>query len=115
MTTADILRAAKALIAEPDKWVQGYFATNKDGEHVGWHTEAACAWCADGALLAATNSPTIPRWGSCDALIDAIPSDFTMGPGLNPIVAYNDAPERTHAEIMEWFDRAIANEEKKVS
>ena len=33
--------------------------------------------------------------------------------GSHEIVPWNDAPERTHAEVMAAFDRAIAAEQAK--
>lgn len=63
--------------------------------------------CAKGALNAA--SP-LPATSELQAAYSQAQDALIMESGLNAswaIANYNDAPERTHEEIMAWFDRAI--------
>lgn len=90
--TAAILRRAKARISDPAHWCQGQM----------WKGEAACAQAAVHEA-----SPDSMCLGS-DALrllYETIPSS---APRMSGIGCYNDAPTTTHADILAWFDRAIA-------
>lgn len=87
-SVADILRAAKARIGTPERWCKG--------------TEAAYeGWKLDGPTCAAFS--LIDKRDAYDALCRAA--------GGACLPSWNDAPERTHAEVMAVFDRAIAAEE----
>ena len=91
LSTADILRRAKAAIGTPDRWCKD---TLRDD---------AGRMCVLGAIklvasgdVTACSLANIPPW---EALMEAIP-------GGDPIT-FNNAPERTHDEVMAAFDRAI--------
>jgi hypothetical protein len=92
--TADDLRAARAEIAEPGLWCKNAY---EDGERC----------CAIRALELATcrllGWPAFYR--ARQALRRALPEGFSS------VIAYNDAPTTTHADILALFDRAIAEEE----
>ena len=96
---ADTLRAARALISAPERWVQGVYARTEAGGklHNGWET-GAVRWCALGAIEHVTRRfVTAPI---DDALL--------RGAGLErdaDIYDYNDS--HTHAEVLAMFDRAI--------
>jgi hypothetical protein len=97
MTVKDDLIAAKALIDAPDKWTKGiHFSGGR--------------YCAMGAVGAATRQPHGgSRWAECDrALIKSAPRHrWREGVDGHPVVAFNDDPATTHADIMALFDRAI--------
>jgi hypothetical protein len=83
--TVEVLQAARALIDTPDKWTQG---TYDDGEG---------RRCIVAALDAARNRiPERCAQGTLRATV-----------GGEPLSQWNDAPGRTHAEVMAAFDRAI--------
>lgn len=90
---ADVLRAAKALIDMEEKWIKGIM---RDGD----------ARCAVGAILLA--APTMGGYVATAKM-------FALAAGAEPgrIAFWNDAPERTHAEVMAAFDRAIQLAEKQ--
>ena len=100
MTPADILRAAKARIATPERWTRGRMARDEDGNGVQSVSEHACAWCSIGAVEAETGASTSALVRALRALNRAIDN--------KPIDDWNDAPGRTHAEVLAAFDRAIA-------
>jgi len=83
---AAALALAKALIDRPEKWRKG--ASSK--------TDTAI--CASQAIYEVSGTP-----------ISALQS-LRAAIGGKRIVGWNDAPERTHAEVMAAFDLAIAAE-----
>lgn len=89
MLTSEILTAARALIDTPEKWCNTS-PTGRLGEKQ----------CAGRAIetVAALQGP-LP---AVNAFIRAI--------GTQNIGKWNDAPERTHAEVMAAFDKATAAE-----
>lgn len=50
MTTLEILRAARALIAQPGKHCKGYLAVNAKGNPVDPNWDDACQFCSWGAV-----------------------------------------------------------------
>ena len=91
------LERARALIDTPEKWWQS-------GGH-NWRAEHECL-CAGLAIEEACIGPGgWDREGECYSALG-------FG-GMRDIAKWNDAPERTHAEVLATFDRAIANERSK--
>lgn len=100
MNALDVLVAARALIADPANWTQGRFQKTI----VQFDPPApgdGFAYCARGAIYA-----TAPRTGDCVTALmilrRAISSTKWDG-----IVAWNDHPQRTHAQVLAAFDKAI--------
>ncbi len=107
-STADILRKAKALIDAPEKWTKGAFCRSAAGKAVSTFSRDAVCFCAVGAIarLEVTGVITDVRASRAEeALRDAIHA--------TAVSHWNDAPERTHAEVMAAFDKAIALAESK--
>jgi len=98
MKNSEILIAARAKLATPETWTQGVGARDCMGNatHAG-DPDAKC-FCTFGAIKAVTGQIVyaLPVW----QLLNGVA-------GMNP-VAYNDTPGRTHAEVLNMFDRAIA-------
>ncbi len=92
------LEAARALIDTPEKWHQGSL---RDYTANG----VAFRWCAVGACRQVTESFEIARYIAAKRALSHI-----LG---GTVWEWNDAPERTHAEVLELFDKAIANERSK--
>jgi hypothetical protein len=92
------LIAARDLIDTPEKWTKGI-------------DQKGCAMCALWAVSTVTNpdaSSWSPRWdAAAKALAAAVPSGVDRSLG-HPVVAFNDADDTTHADIMALYDRAIA-------
>ena len=88
-TVADVLRRARALIDSPEKWCKG--ALYRDG--------ARCVWGALDGIR--TGEPTPFRKAEAGATY------ITRAIGGRNIASWNNAPERTHAEVLAAFDRAI--------
>lgn len=94
MSVKDDLIAAKALIDTPEKWCKGI------------HKGQNCTMWAVGDATRQHSGGM--RWLDCEvALSRAVPKSFVGPSGVHPIVAFNDAEETSHADIMALFDRAI--------
>lgn len=91
-TTAEVLRDAKALIADPDRWIKGRNQMILDGRK---------CYCSVGAIEAAAqdDSAYTAAWIALHDSLYTWPAQF------------NDSPKTTHADVMAAFDRAIAAEE----
>ena len=92
--TADILRRAKARVDTPEKWFGPHHMPRFGGGRL----------CAGMALESVGGWDHPARTTFCLA-IGA--EDGCMG-----VVHWNNAPERTHAEVMQAFDAAIAMAEQ---
>ena len=101
-TTTTVLVAARAKIASG--WTQGAMARDADGEPCSVMAVKAVAWCSDGAVKYAAEDDAawweaLKRLSAAAGLRDS-----------NELIIWQDVAERTHAEMLELFDRAIAAE-----
>lgn len=92
--TADDLRAARAAIAAPGLWCKNAYEDGGRCCAIRALEVATCRLLGDAAF-----------WRARQALRHALPEGFLS------VIAYNDAPTTTHADILALFDRAIAEEE----
>jgi hypothetical protein len=99
-STADILREARALIDTPEKWTQDAEARDADGNEVLYNDPSATCFCAIGAMSRAADEYSPSR--ETRILRRAV-----FGDVWRPIPSWNDAPETSHADVLEAFDRAI--------
>lgn len=88
MTLVDDLKAAKALIDTPEKWVKGTY--EKDG----------CR-CLLGALIDSTHD--FGSYGAAQRAVKAEIDDVQL-----EIAGFNDLPSTTHSDVMRVLDGAIA-------
>ena len=106
MNTLEILKAARALIEDPERWCQGVEAVNAAGDPVAAVTEGACRWCAVGAL-----GRTAPQGGL--GLLDAFRGHLRAlgysGDCFNDLVLLND--NVGHDAVLAAFDAAITRVE----
>lgn len=86
--TAQVLRAAKALIEQPEKWGR-WTKTNRPG-----------TYCAVEAVEAVTRASPLGEVRATAMLRRATKS--------SNVLTWNDARNRTHAQVMAAFDKAIA-------
>lgn len=97
MTTVEILEKARGLIDTPEKWCN----------HLPYEGERAI--CASFAIDRAAAACGVDRGQAWRALCLAA-TGTRCGLG-----SWNDSPERTHSDVMQAFDRAIAAEKAKVN
>lgn len=102
MDTAQILKDARALIADEKNWTQDKVARDRRGYSVSPESRRAVCFCAIGALRKTCVDD--------DSLIYA--RDVLRDVAKIPITEFNDT--HTHAEVIALFDRAIARAEGEV-
>lgn len=109
MRTIEILRNARKLIERPGAWTRGAYArdANLNKIHLRGmlHVTARC-YCPLGALYVAAGSIDAPLEPEVSVLCEGIGGIEFRDNG--DLVTWNDAPERTHIEVLDAFDRAIA-------
>jgi hypothetical protein len=105
MTPVEILKAARELIAKPERWTQSTVARDARGKSVFVSSPDAVCWCAAAALLKVTTDRD-EDGGSLDASREAL---LKNAGGFEYICDFNDVHGRTHAEVLALFDAAIAS------
>lgn len=89
----------KELLADPNAWTQGAMARGADGgavTPVGSSSVPACKWCLLGAVAKCYHDR--PILGG--QVIRAIHQAISKLDGAGSLVMWNDAPGRTHAEVL---------------
>jgi len=103
-TPLQILRDARELLSDEKRWTQGALGRDENGVLLcADQLDRAQCYCAFGGLLAAGDDATTGDFRALPLLIDAI--DLQPDAGIGD---WNDAPDRTHADVLTAFDRAIA-------
>lgn len=107
MTTAkEILIAARGYITKG--WCQMASARDEEGKSCYFGSVKACSWCSSGAITRANHDIyklDILAW---DASLQQVYKVLESILG-EKIVPWNDADNRTQADVLELFDRAIAS------
>jgi len=105
MKTSEVLRAAREKIERPEAWTKGCGAVTASGAVVFPTSEFAARWCAVGSIDAVTD-------GDLRANVAARAALRALTMKYISTIFWNDAPERTHAEVLAVFDAAIADAER---
>lgn len=101
MKTVEVLRAARELISDPERWTRHAVARDADGGLLlNGNDPRACQWSAEGAVGHVTGC-SIDQPGA----LSAINALSRAAKPLRPSRA-NDIG--THAEVLAMFDKAIA-------
>ena len=110
MNAKEILVAARKLIEKEENWTKGGYARNSKGLLVADCTgpEAVC-WCALGALRNVTKTGPLDYSVGAGARFEAIVKLLELIPRYDGLAEWQDEPERTHAEVLALFDKAISN------
>ena len=98
-----VLRKARELISDPARWTQGAYARDESGFEVSSTWEAACCWCALGAIIK-TAREMKARVG---VTTDVISTLYRHSAG-RPVFEVND--KEGHAAVLALFDKALAEE-----
>ena len=104
MTTLEILKAARELLAVP-----GGGQRDHNGNLVNWDAPGIICRCAWQTLRFVAQPDMNTRIKYPEKYYSAL--GFKT---LGELVTWNDAPERTHAEVLARFDEAIVKLEEKV-
>ena len=110
MKPSELLIKAKAVIADPKHWTQGWYAKDAKGQSTGPSTPDAVCWCSLGALkkVAHEENTYSTRFAATEYL--AVASDEW---GYSGIPDFND--NSSHKVVMRAWDKAIklAKEDRK--
>jgi len=104
----DLLLRAREILA--GGWTQDVSARNAIGEPVSWSAPSARCFCASGALARACDDPNASpaAWRAPYAVAFARLTDVLRKRGAQSSVQkFNDAPERSIADVLALFDAAI--------
>ena len=113
-----VLTLAGEIVAFPATWTQGTSARSERGGYLPPTDPAAACWCASGALLKAMGMAGVEthlydatreeaEYRLRFAILERWPR-FGSAMGLSMIAGWNDATDRTHAEVVATFRRACA-------
>ena len=107
----DVLKLARRLIEDPARWVQGCVATDQYGSRVSPDDSGAVCFCATGAVIRVVRPNRHDRettWRATRLLgmLDELSGCHSQDGQPRPLAQFNDT--HTHAEVLELFDRAIA-------
>lgn len=114
MTTLEILKRARELIASPDKWIQGSWGATADSGPT-HQNHRPCRFCVWGAVKVAAGAygDSFDRESYQKSYVAWRAVERMLAPGLTGGVQYNDLPTTTHADILALLDRAITAEEAR--
>lgn len=80
------------LLESPERWCQGMNAQNAAGQYALVRSHDACRWCLRGAVALIYGDEMNVAWAKLKEAIGVAPGDS--------LIPWNDAPERTHAEVL---------------
>lgn len=100
-----IILKARELLSDPAKWFKGAYVCTETGAMcilgaMGFDGDEATADQEDAALRVATLIKPSSLLGDMFDVVDVI-------------AAFNDAPERDHADVLALLDRAASQQEKR--
>ena len=101
-TVADVLETAACILSDPKAWTRGALALDADGDEVGPISPEATCFCTVGAIARAIgdNSNFGLRSDAHNKLRTLLPTFY--------ISEWNDAPYRTHDEVVAKLREAAA-------
>ena len=114
MGTIEKLEKIKGLLSDQDRWTQGYYAKDENGEDVSCFADDACQWC----LLGAITKVTDPLLISIDVrnMIDYAIMDLhkdlfeeAKDESVEPVVFFNDHENTTYETVINVIDAAIVH------
>lgn len=106
----DDLKAARALISEPERWTKGVGARDWGGNCVTSDSKSAHSFCLDGACFRTTRgNAQVARYETLSAAIQA---QFSGIQGRT-FWCWNDLATTRHEDVLAVLDRAIAAEEAR--
>lgn len=104
-SAAEILRAARKRIEDPERWTTEQYARTESGASADPNEESACKWCAKGAICAELGvSDPLPLESPLLWFLRKAAS-VKYGSTCGDVVTINDT--RGHAAVLALYDRAI--------
>jgi hypothetical protein len=115
LTKVDILRQARELLSDEERWTRGSYARDAEGKVCGWNEPEATCFCAEGAIFRVSGGGSGPAFRAGTAALELLEEAI---PGRSGIPKFNDggkmkrgarprrAPAR-HKRVLAAFDRAL--------
>ena len=100
------LSAMRNLLADEKRWTKSVSARNADGDIELPTSPSAVCWCVVGASIRAHDDLRNASQVADDAL--SLLDHVVMAPNGHGVVAFNDAEETTHADVLAVICRASA-------
>lgn len=97
----DECRTVEELLSDPARWTQGAFARHADGIPDSPSAVFATCWCIAGAIAKVYSRGKMDGGSYHEMRLKMLEVTDTEG-----LAEFNDAPERTHAEVLEAVRRA---------
>lgn len=97
MTPSTILRKAARRLSKEGTWTQGAYALDANGDSIDPGMPNAVCWRVGGAIIREADSGS-SEWAALEALANYL--------GVSNLTAWNDAPERTQAEVVQALNAA---------
>lgn len=116
MDDLQFLKAVRAKLDTPEKWIQGYYVLGHRKAHklydADLHSVAttALACCLAGAAMSVDGEFSNKERER--APVTRL-SELLGFRHVNDMVQWNDDKNRTHAQVLGWIDDAIARVEKR--
>ena len=104
--TLEVLECMKDLLARPERWTQHVDARTQDGIPVEPRSVTAHQWCLIGALRRSAENAREDTVRAIEYILRGLV--MQEEPAMETIWEYNDAPRRSHEDIVRILDRAIA-------
>jgi hypothetical protein len=92
----------KELLSSPDKWIQGHYALDAEGDVIDAQDPDAVCFCLQGAIRRCYNDGKEPYRFTDE--YKGVKSRILHEIG-EPITTWNDAPERTFEDIKQLVEK----------
>lgn len=92
---------AQEFRGKPERWMQGAYAKDFEGEECSPSDSAAVCWCIAGKLLMHSPSSVGGLWNSF--------TNMAFLRNSNELVGWNDAPDRTVADVIALCEKVAAS------
>lgn len=100
--TIEILRGAREILSDPDRWTRQFQARDSEGDCVAWNNPGAVCFCLMGAINRASMDITPDDRALAYEAMDVLDKVIDTA-----IPLFNDRPTTTHDDILEALDSAI--------
>jgi hypothetical protein len=110
-TVLEVLEGALEILRDPKRWTKREYSRDINDRDCSPHSSRAKCFCAIGAIMRVSGSR--PELSTLWALHIEATNVLRRVTRQYDIGVWNDAPERTHAEIIQGFEKAIAVEKSK--
>lgn len=107
MSAVETLTKVRELLASPERWTQGFFARDSAGTICNFADANAACWCLSGALARVLPEDTDEHEERYDAAGEYLQAALPERSRTAGYIAWQDKPQRTHAEVLALVDRAI--------